>query len=429
MDRRLGRGAFLGIWAALFVGQLLALPNMANSAMPEAGGLDPLIVWAIVGLLQLAKLPFTAWRLNDIGRPPSDALFFCLIPVANIVGLLRFMIEATPSDAMLQKRRRGWSEQIGPIAALLQAFPLLAKTAAVGLPVSLFYGVVMAYGAQFFLGLLEWGRVQDPELLKSIGSGFSGLTALLFLYTAIQYTKRATASRISWLPSLFLLPAALLAGGFSGFEALVARQLQLVLLLFFSSAWYAVWMSFGGAMLMVAVTLAAEQARKGESVDAGAAFGAIPKRFLDVAGPHGTKIQAVMVGNQVVIPGIFYMLQLAFAEVIAVLEPESAALKKSSLLTWGMRGRLFKLILVVVLLANVAQIGVLAAIDGLGPAMAYFMDARELSLPALAAGEVLWALATWWMQVAILLTYHDRVAFLRRRRDERKAAKAAAAPA
>lgn len=423
MDRRLGRGAFFGAWAGLFAAQLGVLSNMANTALPEQGGLDPVLVGVLIGILQLLKLPITAFRLNDIGRAPSDALFYCLIPVANIIGLLRFMPEATVSAAEREKRQKAWTEQLGPIRALTAALPLMGRTAAVGLPLSLLYGMVMAVGADRAVGLLEWGKTADPGTLSLLGDGFSLLAVLLLLYTGLQYSKRARASRVSWVPSLFLLPSMLLAAGFSFFDAGTQSQLQLVLILAFSMAWSAVWMSFGGAGFIAGVTTAAEQARKGETVDTGAAFSAVGSRMLDVAGPHGTRVQAIMVGNQVVIPGIFYMLQLAFADTIAVLKPEASALKESGQLTWGMRGRLFKMFLTVLVLTLAAQFGAIVLIDGPGPAMAYFFDPRELSLGGYAASEIVWGLSAWWIQVALLLVYHDRVAYLRARTAARKAAK------
>ncbi len=420
MDRRLRIGAFFGIWILLFCGQIAALSAMADPADPSATGLAPPAVAAIVGLLQLAKLPITAWRLNDLGRPPSDALFFCLLPVANVIGLLRFMPERTPSDAVRERRRRAWTEQLGPLAALGEALPLLGRTAAIGIPAATLYALVLALGAQAFLQLLDYGQQIGPDTRTLIGQTTGSVAALLGLYTLIQIGKRHTASRISWVPSLLLLPVSLIASGFLFFDRLVESQLQILLLLFFSSAWYAFWMSFGGAALMVAVTLAAERARNGEPIEMGPILEQVRRRTLDVAAPHGTRVQAIMVGNQVVIPGIFYMLQLAFADTIAVLKPDGAALKESSQLTWGMRGRLFKLFLVVIVLTLGAQFGAMALIDGQEPALAYFFDPRALSLGGLLAGEAMWAYAAWWTQVALLLMYHDRVAYLRRRRDERK---------
>ncbi|MEZ4238659.1 MAG: hypothetical protein R3F59_21405 [Myxococcota bacterium] len=46
---------------------------------------------------------------------------------------------------------------------------------------------------------------------------------------------------------------------------------------------------------------------------------------------------------QLLLPGIFYALQLAFTDMIAVLDPERAALSRSGGLTAGMRGRLFRM--------------------------------------------------------------------------------------
>ncbi|MCA9570885.1 MAG: hypothetical protein KC656_23755, partial [Myxococcales bacterium] len=107
MDRRLGRGAYLASWLVLAGAQLALLANMENTAVPEAGGLPVATVLVAMGVLQLLKFPTTAWRLNDLGRPPSDAVFFVLLPVGNLIGFLRYMVEATPSDKVREARARG----------------------------------------------------------------------------------------------------------------------------------------------------------------------------------------------------------------------------------------------------------------------------------------------------------------------------------
>jgi hypothetical protein len=425
MDRRIGRLQYLLGYTAANTVAIGAMLGVLDALGPEVdnAGLIGFVVFLVLHVPLVGVL--TMFRLNDLGKQPSDAVFYATIPVVNIMGVIECAFYAAPKEAVRERRIAAWKSQIDPFRALGKALPLLGRTAAVGLPLSLVYGMIMAVGAQQAIGLLEWGQTADPGTLSGLATGFSALTAFLLLYTVLQYGKRATASRVSWVPSLLLLPSALLAASFSFFDAGTSSQLQLVLILGFSMAWSAVWMSFGGAGFMAGITTAAEQVRKDEDLDSGAAFAAVGSRMLDVAGPHGTRVQAIMVGNQVVIPGIFYMLQLAFTDTIAVLKPEASALKESGQLTWGMRGRLFKLFLTALVLTLVAQFGAIVAIDGFAPAMAYFFDPRELSLAGYAVSEVIWALSAWWVQVALLLVYHDRIAYLRARTAERKAAKAA----
>ncbi len=413
MDRRLGRGAFFLIWFGLFAGQLGALAN--QEALGNYG-----LAAVIVGL-QLAKLPFTAWRLADTGRPPSDAIFFILIPVVNVVGWTRSLFEATPKPAVWEKRRRAWSSQIGPFVAAMQAVPIMAKTALVGLPVVAAYGVIMALVGQRVLQFAEDAATMDATVRATTGQVFGGIAAVLLIYTFVQFGKRETASRLSWFPSIFVFPAVLVAGSLSFFEAGMAANLQLILLTFIYMAWQMVWMSIGGAALIVAVTLAANQVIQNGKVNAGEVFGQIGTRTLDVAGPHAARVQAVTVGMQIIIPGIFYMLQLAFADTVAVLKPEARSLKESAQLTWGMRARLFKLFLAATVLTMIVHFAVAAGMDGPEAALSYFIDPRQMSLASFAIGEVIWGISAWFVQVSLLLMYHDRVRYLEQRRSERRA--------
>lgn len=437
MERRMGRGQFFAIWALLLLGQMGLLSQTSNlgegvpvefwTLPPSQIPANPMF-WIVIGVLvlQVLKFPITMWRLNDIGRPADDAVFFVFLPVANIVGLLRFMVEKTPSPKAWAQRRRGWSNQIGPLSALVQALPLVGRSAAVLVPVVILYGAIMAGVAMWTLGLMEWAKA-NPDTRVLLGNVFSVVAVVLGIYTALQFAKRQSASRLSWLPSLFFLPSVLVAIAFTFFQQGTESQLQLILLTLLDAAWRLVWMSIGGAAVIVAATLSAEQARKGESVDAGGIFGQIVGRTLDVAGPHGTKVQAVTIGMQVLIPGIFYMLQLAFADTIAVLKPEAAALRTSGRLTWGMRGRLFKLFLALTMLFMIIHFVAISLIDQPASAMAYYFDAREMAFPAFALGEILWGVYIWVLQVALLLIYHDRVRYLKERKAERAAKKAAAA--
>jgi hypothetical protein len=88
-----------------------------------------------------------------------------------------------------------------------------------------------------------------------------------------------------------------------------------------------------------------------------------------------------------------------------------------------MRGRLFKMFLGVILITFAAQFAITMRIDGVEPALAYFVDPRELSLGAFAAAEIIWGFSAWWVQVALLIVYQNRVAFLRERAKSRKKVK------
>lgn len=365
MDRRMSRGPFFGILAALLLAQVFLVVNTTGLGAREASALPTVLGVVGVLLLQLLKLPITAWRLNDIGRPASDALFFVLLPIGNIVGLGRYMVENTPTEKQWAWRRRAWASQLGPVEALGQALGLAAKTAHVVLPVVLLYGIVMAVVGSWALGWLDWASEAGAETRTWVGQALTVVVVLLGVYSIVQAVKRRKASRMSWLPSLFLGPLVLLTLCFTLFEQGVEANMQILLLQGVYVAWQMLWMSFGGAAVVVASTLAAEKIRKGEPLQAGAVLGQVGPRTLDVAGPHGAKIQAVTIGLQILIPGIFYMLALAFVDTISVLKPKAAALSESMTLTWGMRARLFKLLLAVGVATTVLHFVTLVSIEAL----------------------------------------------------------------
>ena len=419
MDRRFGRGAFLGAWAVLAGLQCVVF----SLAIGDAPALRPEVAGLVFGALQLAKLPITAWRLNDVGRPPSDAVFFVLIPVANFIGFTQYLVGKTPSEKAWNTRRRAWSNQLGPLQALARAFPLVLKSAPVVLPVLVVYSVVGGGVASYIIAFSERIPTMDEGTRTLVSQVFGGLAGAFALYTAIQFGKRKTATRVSWIPSLMFVPCLLIAGGVGFLTAEMEASFKLVLLSFIFLAWGLVWASFAGAGLAVVVTLAVERARKNEPLDGSDILAQMGPRMIDVAGPHGARVQAVTVGMQVLIPGIFYLLQLAFTDVIAVLKPDASALTDSAKLTWGMRQRLFKLYLLMVLVFTMAHVGLLlgAGTEGAHVLAFYIGDPRNIGFPLLAAGEVVWGIYTWWVLAALVLLYHDRVRYLEERRAERRA--------
>jgi hypothetical protein len=429
MDRRLGRGPFIGVWNVLVLAQV----GVFLGLLGEEPALQVPIGVGLLVVLQLLKLPITAWRLNDVGRPASDALFFVLIPVANFIGMTQYLLGATPSEKAWNTRRRAWANQLGPLAALRSSAPLLGRALPVVLPVLVVYSVVGAGIGAWVISFAEGIPTMDEGTRALWSQIFGGAAGAIAIYTAIQFPKRKTATRISWLPSLLFVPCLLVAGGLGFLTPDMDPSFKLVLLSFLFLAWGLLYASFAGAGLAVVVTLAVERARKGEAIDGTDILSQLGPRMLDVAGPHGARVQAVTVGMQVLIPGIFYLLQLAFTDVIAVLKPDAAALSQSAKLTWGMRQRLFKMYLLMVLVFTSLHVGFLlvAGIEGANVLAFYIGDPRQIPFPLLAGGEVIWGLYTCWVQAALVLLYHDRVRYLEERRAERRAkrdAKKAADP-
>jgi hypothetical protein len=374
----------------------------------EGGAANPLLgVWGLVGLVQLLKIPLTIFRLNDLGRPQDDVLW-ALVPGASMALAWICLTTATPSEKRWQKLHKKWSGQLSALGAYGQALILFRKTIVLGAGFTAVYGLVsalVAYRAVRFLGDLQ--ELEEGQL-SVLEQGLWGLTLLLGLYTLIQFSKRKSASRSSWFPSLFLLPAALLAGTATGVSSGMHHGLGLLFLNLPWQAWGLVWQSIGGAMLAIVWIRLAQGAREGRSVGLGELFGQLRSRTADVAGAHGARVHAVLVGMQVLVPGIFYALQLAFTDMVAVLYPDRPALKGSGELTWGIRGRLFKVFALWLFLSFALSIGVGMLFESPEVMQEAFLDLRAMSLTGVIVQELLWVFTTWLLELALLAIFWER---------------------
>ena len=406
LERRFSRFPYF-VGLCLLIGIQYALFSQGG-AVDAGGGTGGFSVWALVGFVQLAKIPLTILRLNDLGRPRDDALW-ALVPLANIALAWICVTSATPSEKRWKKLAKRWSGQLSALGAFREAATLCRKTFALGFSFACVYGLVsalVAYQAVRLLGVLQ---EMDSSQLDSIEQGLWGLTGLLGLYTFLQFLKRKTATRSSWFPSLFLLPSALLAGTASGVSSGMHHGLGLLFLNLPWQAWGIVWQSVGGAVLAIVWIRLAQGAREQRSVSLGELRGELRTRTLDVAGAHGARVHAVLVGMQVLVPGIFYALQLAFTDMVAVLYPDRAALRGSGELTWGIRGRLFKVFAIWLFLSFALSIGVGMLVETPEVMQEAFLDLRAMSMTGVIIQEIIWVCTTWLLELALLAIFWERV--------------------
>lgn len=406
--RRIGVAPYLAIDLLLCAVQVGIL-SLALSDGAKAG---------LVFGVQLLKIPATLWRLKDLGRSPDDALW-ALLPVANL-ALFSICLRATPSGIKRMRARASWEGQLTAIGALAAALPLMARTAGVGVPLSLAYAAVSGGVGRWVVNQLAVLEGMAPASLATLSTSLTWTAGFLVVYALIQLSKSATASRASWVPVLFLAPTIIVA--------LVVRFIDqskmgmgLAFMVFLMQAWGLLWASFGGAALVIGWLRSADRSADGGRAGLGEVLDEIRRRTFEVAGPHGTRVQAVAIGMQVVIPGIFYWLQLAFTDMLAVLHPDEPALAGSGRLTWGMRGRLFKLFLVssLVGMAGAFAIGVLMgqSNENAGMALLGLSDPREPTMAQIFAQETWFVVQSWWQTLALLLLYRER----RERRARREA--------
>jgi hypothetical protein len=310
-------------------------------------------------------------------------------------------------DAVLSRRT-------SVAAAYLQAFALASRTVHVGLPAALAYAVLSALGGIAILGLADVSKTADRATIQTWTQIAGGLAAFLALYTVIQFGKRDRVSRTSWFPSLLAAPTALVAaalavaGGAGGNQLLVPALLGI--------AWGLAFASIAGASTAIAWCRSGRRAMDHEPVGWGEISSEVGRRTLEVSAPHGARVHAVTIGMQIVVPGIFYALQFAFTDMIAVLDPERPALRRSGQLTYGMRSRLFRTFLPWFFVSTLLSTLVAFAADGVlgkpGEWPAEFMtpmlDPSAVQPSVLFAQEVIWAITSWILTLALLVLYVER---------------------
>lgn len=332
--------------------------------------------------------------------------------------------------AVLSRRTSEW-------AAFSAAFRLAQQTAAVGLPASLLFGV---FSGLFIHGVISWVvgmKEYEPASVALLSQVGLGATAFCALYAAIQISKSGQPSltRQSWWPALLAVPFAGITGavwmqrdgGANGQMGLMALSLALIGAMI-------VWQTFAGAAANIAWMRSAKNAMEGRSTDLGEVVGEVQRRTLEVAAVHGAKATAITVGNQFLLPGIFYSLQLAFAEAIVVLDPSRPALKRAGQLSSGIRGRLFRMLVAWWLVTFAVTSVITMGLDGartqeefVAAFWTMMIDPSSMSRRTFVLQETLWALSAWILQLAWFVLYAEREEMVKARAEVRRRQKAAPA--
>lgn len=312
----------------------------------------------------------------------------------------------------------------GVFQALSSGLRLCAQTAGIGLPVALGLGALSGLGVSRAAALVDSIPTMSPDTVAVFSQGLLGLTFALTLYTAIQLSKHfggREQSASSWLPALMLLPVGLSA---LGVRVLASGSTDYapVALMGFVMGFHIFFGTLFGAFAVVVWVRAGSARLDGEPVRAGDVYGEARDRWLQVAVPHGASLQAVTVGMQVVVPGIFYALQYAFVDCLAVLEPEHRALNRSRRLTQKIRGYLFRVLFVWFFCWFGTNLAVATVMDGFGNAwVSLLLDIRQISPRTLMLQEIVAMFCTWWSVLTMLVIYRWRMAELSARAAVRRA--------
>lgn len=421
---RWGRGIWLLAWAVLTAVQGAAVVAMVQGYQAHDAGQGGLggVIGAGVGALavQVLKSWLATRRLADLGRPADDAMWG-LVPLMN-AGLFVQLLAKAPSDALRAKRVRSWATQLSAVGALREAGGFLAPTAASGVAGAAVVALVTGLASAWFL---EAMRAAFADGVDTVAQAAMLVAAASGLYTLVQLPKRDRASWASWAPSLLLMPA-LVVWGIATFGASASADVRAVLLGLMVFAWVLGPGAFAGGLAAALWLGAARSVGQGGSGGPGAALAALPQRVWDVVVVWGLRHQVVQVGGQLVIPGIWYGISWAFADLHAGLRPGHPAFARSVRLAAGVRGKLFKLLAAWFLASNLVSIAAGIVVQGPELAVAGLFDPTQVPASVVTLQQFLGALLGWWLLLAMWRIFLERDALLARK--EAAAAEAHATP-
>ena len=350
---RLSPIPYLFVWLVLSAGQCFALAQIDAWGGPSA--------LALVALLQVLKAANTVPRLNDLGRPPDDAVL-ALLPLVSLGLWVQLLGKST--KARRQRNLASWQSEPGALRLFIDGAATLVRYPQVmfglALPVGVLAILADLYVVEWFLALPS--QLEDGGSM--LASGMLGLAGFLVLYLLLQLPKRHTASRASWYPTLFILPlglgaVALRLGGAGAFDIGMLANTQsrtdlIPFLLGTQAMWFAFAFTFGAVMATAWAVVAADSVR-----GSGDVLGRIKRRWLGVGSVFGAANIAITVGMLILVPGVIYALQYAFVPIVALEEPDRSSLSYSGQSSRSVRRRLFKLLLLAFLVDLVVGVGLM----------------------------------------------------------------------
>lgn len=168
-----------------------------------------------------------------------------------------------PTEVELRATLTRRTSETGALAAGVR---LAIRTAAIGAPVAISYGLVSGLVGYGILQLAIGARGADPAVLELGGRIALGLGGFAAVYGVRQFLRRDRVNRASWWPSLFAVPLLLTGLGLLMVRSEGARQLAPLVLSLLVNAWSLVWMSFGGALTAIIWLRAGKAAAEGRSV-------------------------------------------------------------------------------------------------------------------------------------------------------------------
>lgn len=254
------------------------------------------------------------------------------------------------------------AKRVGALSMLKNGLGVVLASLPVMLPIVLVYGILFGW-LDHKLGLYIAEMQDNPKSAQWVGQVFGVLSFVLLLYGVLQFSKRHSASRVSWIPLLFLpssLFVAICAGSFTGAHS----QQEVILSMGLRIALELIWMcTVGGLIYGLWVSLAYTAARSGR-VHFSDAFAMLKKAGVGFLAPHGGATMLIYLGMQVVLPGLYYAVIYSFVDHVAVIHPERRTFKWSTFVSRGRRRAIVFLFLTTLFPAMILRFYLMVQIEG-----------------------------------------------------------------
>ena len=414
--RRLGVLGYLGAMIVLWAGQG-ALASMLGQA---AGASQAGLALGILALQALKVFP-SLWRLADVGRAPDEAIY-TFVPLLNVALWARLTFSGTPSPAVRARNEATWQGQMLAVTAWSRGVQAALGTWSIALVPTLVIGALGAAGSELLAVAIEQGLPPASQDMGATVELLVGVGAFLALYSMIQSAKGLRPPYGGWLPVLLLVPTWLLAAIIGGRGA-TSQQLGMILA---TLPGMIASFTVGAAAMSVLATIWIESVSGKNRGEPGNGLMARARAlFVPMWVVYGLRQQVDEIGFQILlfIPGIYFAVSYAFADILVVVDPKAAPFSTSHALVRGIRSRVLK-VLVIWLMSSVT-LTTLAWLPYLSPAeiLSVFIGAPKIASPAmLGVSAFLGVFPSWVCTLAMVELYNERKLVLSERAEAQKRA-------
>lgn len=393
MPERLKLSGFLIAWLTLTGAQFAAFQALGDH-LPAAAGI-------VVGL-QLLKLVPTRARLRDLGRAEDDAIYG-LVPFLN-AALFTWLLAGTPKD-VIREQRRALHAGSGALSAWAEGVRRAARSGPVvalaTLTVGLVGGVLTEAMQPSLTALATTPGTYDLLTLLAAGLGLATVVAAMRSSPEDRRPGRAT-SRRGWLVALAFAPvvAALLLVALTEQRSQQAMMVQMAFPPMIAS------FLLVGPLTAVLTVLQVRAA----TTKATASLSLTAPILLPLVALLGMRSQVNQLGFQLtVIAGVWTTVSWAFAEFVALFDPDAPARATSQALVRRIRPRIFKVHVVWLMATLVLELGVWSAFVDPTVAFSALLGAADTVPPWLhVVAAVLSTLVSWPCTLALLVLYEEQ---------------------